>query len=71
MKKFILKYSLIIILNLLFFLIIWYFLDKYFKTNWKILIWALVFSIIPLIFFTNSLLKKSLNELSKIAPNKK
>jgi beta-lactamase regulating signal transducer with metallopeptidase domain len=70
MKKFFLKYSFIIVVNLLFFLVIWYFLDKYFNTNWKILLWLLVFSIIPLLFISNKMIKKTIKELEEIQKNK-
>jgi F0F1-type ATP synthase assembly protein I len=70
MKKFFLKYSFLLIWNLIFFLSIWYFLDKYFETNWKILIWVLIFSIIPLIIITSFMIKKNIKELEKLAPKK-
>ncbi len=65
MKNFFIKYSLFLILNLIFFLGIWFFLDRYLKTNWKILIWALIFSIIPLIFISFRMIKKNIKELEK------
>jgi len=65
-KKVLYKYTIILILNLAFFLVIWYFLDKYFKTNWIIFISALILSIVSLVIMTQNLVRKNLSKLENI-----
>ena len=65
-KKVLLKYSLILFVNLAIFLSIWYALDYYFKTNWKIIIWSLILSIVSLVILTQNLITKNLKQLNNI-----
>ena len=68
-KKILYKYTIILILNLVFFLVIWYFLDIYFETNWKIIIIFLILSIVNLVIMTQNLVKKNLAKLEQIKEN--
>jgi len=68
-KKILYKYTIILILNLVFFLVIWYFLDIYFETNWKIIIIFLILSIVNLVIMTQNLVKKNLAKLQQIKEN--
>jgi len=68
-KKILLKYTIILVLNLSFFLIIWYFLDKYFETNGIILASSLILSIVVLVIMTQSLVRKNLSKLENIKEN--
>lgn len=65
-KKILLKYSIILVINLLAFLSIWYILDKIFETNWKFIALFLILSIVSLIILTQNLVKKNLNKLENI-----
>jgi F0F1-type ATP synthase assembly protein I len=66
MWKILLKYTLFLIINLIIFLAIWYWIDTYFDTRPKFIIVFLVLSIINLIIFSQSLIRKNLIELNKI-----
>jgi len=65
-KKILLKYSIILVINLLAFLSIWYILDKIFETNWKFIALFLVLSIVSLVILTQNLVRKNLNKLENI-----
>ena len=65
-KKVLIKYTLILIINLIIFLSIWYILDKIFETNWIFITTFLVLSIISLVIMTQSLVRKNLSKLENI-----
>jgi F0F1-type ATP synthase assembly protein I len=66
MKKILIKYSFILIVNLLVFLAIWYYLDKIFNTSPKIIIFSLILSVVSLVILTQKLVLKNLNKLNNI-----
>ena len=68
-KKVLLKYTFILVVNLLAFLIIWYILDEIFETNWIFIIIFLILSVISLVIMTQSLVKKNLYKLENIKNN--
>ncbi len=68
-KKVLLKYTFILVVNLLAFLIIWYILDEIFETNWIFIIIFLILSVISLVVMTQSLVKKNLYKLENIKNN--
>jgi membrane protein YdbS with pleckstrin-like domain len=65
-KKVLLKYSVILVINLLAFLSVWYILDKTFETNWKFIALFLVLSIVSLVILTQNLVRNNLNKLENI-----
>jgi len=69
-KKVLIKYTMILVGNLLAFLLIWYILDKIFETEWKFIALFLILSIISLVILTQNLVKKNLNKLNNIKPKK-
>ena len=69
LKKILIKYTFILIVNLLIFLTIWYFLDKLFNTNWIFIIIFLILSIISLVIMIQILVKKNLSNLENIKNN--
>jgi len=69
-KKILLKYSLILFINLAVFLAIWYAFDYYFETNWKLIILFLILSIISLVILTQNLITKNLKKLNNIKNGK-
>ena len=68
-KKVLLKYTFILVINLFAFLIIWYILDKIFETNWIFVVVFLILSIISLVIMTQNLVKKNLYKLENIKNN--
>ena len=68
-KKVLLKYTFILVINLLAFLIIWYILDRIFETNWVFIVVFLILSVISLVMMTQSLVKKNLSKLENIKNN--
>jgi len=70
-KKILIKYTLILIINLIIFLFIWYILDKIFETNWMFIIIFLILSIISLIIMTQNLVRKNLSKLENIKETNK
>lgn len=68
MKKFFIKYSLIILINLFAFLLVWYILDAIFYTNWKIIIVFLILSVFSLVIISQYFIKKNLEKLNNIKP---
>jgi F0F1-type ATP synthase assembly protein I len=68
-KKILLKYTVILLINLLAFLSIWYILDKIFDTNWRFIILFLILSIVTLVIITQNLVRKNLSKLNNIKEN--
>ncbi len=66
LKKFLLKYTIILIVNLSIFLMVWYFLDKTFNTDWSFIVLFLILSIVSLVIITQMLIKKNLSKLGDI-----
>ena len=69
-KKVLIKYTAILLVNLLAFLTIWYILDKIFETDGQFIAFCLILSIVSLVILTQSLVKKNLNKLNNIKPIK-
>ena len=69
-KKVLIKYTAILLVNLLAFLTIWYILDKIFETDGQFIAFSLILSIVSLVILTQSLVKKNLNKLNNIKPIK-
>lgn len=65
-KKVLLKYTVILLVNLLAFLAVWYILDKIFETDWKFIAFFLILSVISLVILTQNLVKKNLAKLENI-----
>jgi membrane protein YdbS with pleckstrin-like domain len=63
------KYTLILIINLIIFLSIWYMLDKIFKTDWTFIIIFLILSVISLVIMTQNLVRNNLSKLENIKEN--
>jgi len=70
MWKFAFKYGIIILLNLFAFFIVWLILDTIFTGDGKITIVMLIASVIPLIFISMSMVKKTLYDLDNIDTKK-
>ena len=68
-RKILIRYTLILIINLFVFLTIGYYLDRYFNTDWKLIILFLILSIVSLVILTQMLIRKNLNKLNKIIKN--
>jgi len=66
LKKVLIKYTMILVGNLLAFLSVWYILDKIFETGWKFIALFLILSIISLVILTQNLVRKNLNKLNNI-----
>ena len=71
MKKILLKYTLIILVNLFAFLSVWYILDAIFETSWKIVIVFLILSVFSLVMISQYFMKINLEKLNNIKPIKK
>lgn len=70
-KKILFKYTLILVINLLAFLSVWYILDLIFETNWKFIVLFLILSIFSLVILTQLLVRKNLSRLNDIKNNNK
>ncbi len=70
LKKILIKYTIILVLNLFAFLALWYILDLIFESWWIFIILSLILSIFTLVIFTQILVKKNLKKLEKINENK-
>jgi F0F1-type ATP synthase assembly protein I len=68
-KKVLFKYTFILIVNLLAFLIVWYFLDKIFETNRVFITIFLILSVVSLVIMTQKLVKENLSKLENIKNN--
>ena len=66
MKKFFVRYSLIIFWNLFVFLSIWFILDKIFNSKPKFLVIFLILSIFSLVLISSFFIKKTLKDLASI-----
>ncbi len=66
MKKFFVRYSLIIFWNLFVFLSIWFILDKIFNSKPKFLVIFLILSIFSLVLISSFFIKKILKDLASI-----
>jgi len=69
-NKILIKYTTVLLVNLLAFLSIWYILDKIFETWWKFIILFLILSIVSLVILTQNLVRKNLSKLNNIKPIK-
>lgn len=70
-KKILIKYTLILFVNLFAFLSVWYILDLVFETGWKFIILSLILSIVSLVILTQVLVRENLSKLSNIQNNTK
>ncbi len=66
MKKIIFKYTVIILVNLFAFLLLWNILDSFFETGSKYLIICLVLSVLSLVFISSLFFKKTLKNLEML-----
>jgi len=66
MKKILIKYTIIIFVNLFAFLWVWYILNAFFNSDGKILIMSLVLSVISLVIISYFFMKWNLNKLNNI-----
>jgi len=69
-KKILLKYTVILIVNLFAFLTVWYILDKIFETGWGFIVLFLILSVLNLVVISHIVIKKDLKKLNNIKPIK-
>ncbi len=65
-KKILLKYTVILIVNLFAFLAVWYILDEIFETGWDFIILFLILSVLNLVIISHIVIKKDLKKLNNI-----
>ncbi len=67
MQKFFIKYTLLIFVNLLAFLLVWHILDVLFWGGAKFKITFLLISIVPLLVVWGKMIQKSIKNLEEIS----
>lgn len=69
-KKILIKYTVILLLNLLVFLWVWFILDYFLETDWKVIIFSLILSVFSLVIITQNMVMKNLKKLNNIKTTK-